>query len=656
METIIKKISLEPYITRFPVCWPALSGGTNYDTNTSDVVVHYVDGDCPMANYGQIPLGVCVSKTVTGETIHYDIVFHDPENEVEGEDEMVLPYQTLQRWFLEMLAYRRVLYSESCHGPFSSMVEYYTAIFKEKDNLSAMALDVLYKEHGGNEFYDWLTGNYFVMLNLEEEYYNNGSVSGMTRQEWDDILLNIGTSYMTYPEVVSFLGKMTEWKSKINPDNNCGESQDCCRCIDYKSCGGDLVKGMLEDWLRKINGNISNNNQKLKIDTKIQNLYPEVDICLSLKNKIEDFGVMESCATDFVPGRRYITKDICIAEDDVWILSGNTSYCEESFDASKGWGRYLDWYNSEHSNNNDNETETTLIYSGRTTSSLDLFIRQDALVDGRGHTLPGYFEPNKVSLFPQPGENTLLDLLYKPGTCVNVSLVTDNGSDTSNEFTGDVLSSITVYYKDEHDNIRGTTVFNERNNYDMVKTIFDIENSDTYQSSSTHILYADFTYYKDLSFKYVNGSTQTDNNRLYISGDVGTAIEYVDHCRLELSTCRYYLSKKEVYPLRYYKVVKDIESVYSDEQRDTVNVAMCDFKFRPAKFKSPPIVMSPVFRKEELLGFSMQENPVNNIYINRGYATVLDRHLRIGEICNYEQLQKYGNGIFTIFNTDEDVV
>ena len=44
------------------------------------------------------------------------------------------------------------------------------------------------------------------------------------------------------------------------------------------------------------------------------------------------------------------------------------------------------------------------------------------------------------------------------------------------------------------------------------------------------------------------------------------------------------------------------------------------------------------------------ENPVDNIYIDRGYATVLDRHLRIGEISTYEQLEKYGNGIFQMYD------
>jgi hypothetical protein len=64
---------------------------------------------------------------------------------------------------------------------------------------------------------------------------------------------------------------------------------------------------------------------------------------------------------------------------------------------------------------------------------------------------------------------------------------------------------------------------------------------------------------------------------------------------------------------------------------------------------------SPLLRKEELLPFWNTESPVDNIYIDRGYATALDRHLRIGEVGNYEQLEKYGNGIFRIFNADEDI-
>ena len=52
----------------------------------------------------------------------------------------------------------------------------------------------------------------------------------------------------------------------------------------------------------------------------------------------------------------------------------------------------------------------------------------------------------------------------------------------------------------------------------------------------------------------------------------------------------------------------------------------------------------------------MLENLTNNIYIDRGYATVLDRHLRLGEISSLEALEKYGNGSFNLINLEEETV
>ena len=157
-------------------------------------------------------------------------------------------------------------------------------------------------------------------------------------------------------------------------------------------------------------------------------------------------------------------------------------------------------------------------------------------------------------------------------------------------------------------------------------------------------IYADFTYYRDCTF---SGSS------VAISGE--TYVKCIDHCTIEDDTCQYHISQTESYPIRYYNVIKDVEKRYSDENNIEVDVAMCDFFFKPSVFNDIPVVMTPVLRQEELLGFSRLEKPVDNIYIDRGYATVLDRHLRIGEVRDFEQLEKYGNGLFELFDDDKEV-
>ena len=130
--------------------------------------------------------------------------------------------------------------------------------------------------------------------------------------------------------------------------------------------------------------------------------------------------------------------------------------------------------------------------------------------------------------------------------------------------------------------------------------------------------------------------------------------EFVDHCTIDESVCQYHISETYPYPLRYYKVNMDTETRFSYEHDKTVSVDMCDFIFNISKMTPMKHKATPLFRKEELLPFANAEIPVDNIYIDRGYTTVLDRRLRLGEITSYEQLEKYGNGIFKFPDDGED--
>ena len=133
-------------------------------------------------------------------------------------------------------------------------------------------------------------------------------------------------------------------------------------------------------------------------------------------------------------------------------------------------------------------------------------------------------------------------------------------------------------------------------------------------------------------------------------------LKCIDHCTLEMQTGSYWLNYNESYPVRYYKVNKDAEETYSYEKGGYIEVAMCDWFLEPSVYEDNGSVVSPAIRKEELLGYSMPETLTNNIYIDRGYSTVLDKHLKMGEISSLEALEKYGNGSFNIINLEEETI
>ena len=87
-----------------------------------------------------------------------------------------------------------------------------------------------------------------------------------------------------------------------------------------------------------------------------------------------------------------------------------------------------------------------------------------------------------------------------------------------------------------------------------------------------------------------------------------------------------------------------------------VSVEMCDWYLYPSSYDSENTVISPSIRKDELIGYSMPETVENNIYIDREYATALDKHLRFGEVNSLESMEKYGNGTFKLINLEEETL
>lgn len=632
MEALSKKVSLEPITSRFPVLYPSLKKGKVcfIQPDSTDNVGN--------AFYGAIPLGV--NEGICGEYINFtpemDEMYHGK----------TIHYYELQKWMNKFNHYYSLVRSSECRDEFSSVSDFYLRTFPDGvDIAEAERLDTEFTEHGGEAFYNWLIDNYFAMLDLKREY--NVISSQCTYLEWLTFVNNLGRDCLYYPDVIQFYGKMLKW-SKLN----CNDPKNCCDCSDFKGFGGSLMLTVLSTWVQKIQSNI------LKINTHVsslgykeqQELIPKFYFNIPIKSKIEDLGTYVSFSKEFVPGRKYIKGEVCSYDNDVYILENEDSYNDMSFNKTV-WSRYYDVFKSKKENEQylPYAWHSTELLSGWTVSSLNSFIRKEDTVDGIGNTLPGYFEPYSGSTFVQPAENSILDFMYVPGTTDKLTFLMEEYG--KKIYTCDLLLSIRFYYKD----LEGAQMA------ESVATIGDDillkigEASEKANMNMIHgrpndgNIYADFTYLKNTM------ATYNENGDIKSYGD--GQIWCTDHCTIELSTCQYYLSQTEFYPLRYYKVNQDIQTRYSDENQAYVDVAMCEWKFNPeVSGKDNVYTATPLLMKEEFTPFQMVENTVDNIYIDRGYATILDRHLRIGEIRNYDQLEKYGNGIFQILNADEEVV
>ena len=149
-------------------------------------------------------------------------------------------------------------------------------------------------------------------------------------------------------------------------------------------------------------------------------------------------------------------------------------------------------------------------------------------------------------------------------------------------------------------------------------------------------------------------------------------IKYVDTLTLNLDEIPYYIDNDTSYPINYYRIGRDMSStIPNDNVNGFVNVNRSRFEmpiliYKKVDDKVVPnsdiftsdklfndynnMVISPLFRQDGYFGFDLNQKVESDIYVNRGSAAVLDRHIKLGEIESMEALENYGNKWFNIFN------
>ena len=635
MQRITKKITLEQFKSRLPLSYPAINDGKITFVNKDNLKVN-ING-----NYNAIPLSL--SENICGQFS----TFTSRMGEEYGGS--VLPYNTIKKWYTEFLQYYELIYHNQCNIPFSSATDYFVSIYgSDVNGYDAYSqMDENHTMHGGDKFYRWLIDNYFIILDFRNEYFkalDDGVDVSMSYPEWMGCLEELSTYIMSFPDVIEFYGELTDlYVAKLNHTLN------CCDVNKYEAMGGDSMYRLVDNWVNKTNDRIEKINKL--VEYYKEELIPSATISININKKVEDLGNFISFSKEYVPGKSYNRMNVCTYNNDVYILMSGDGNTEDpktgrpTFDTN-GWKKYSEYYRATHPEE-FYEYEPLFEISGRTVSSLDAFERTIDTIDMLGHSMPGYYKASKLSKFMQPAEGTMLDIRLEIGKVINDSKLENE------QYVGDVLWCANIFFKDLDGNIILSSV---QTCYEGDSFLSKVENCiasmDNYEEIYENRIYVDFVYYKGCKFQY-------DKNKIKLLDEPNgskVGIRCVDHCYLMEESVAYYLSSNVCYPIRYYEIYKDIEEHYSEEYNKQIKVVMCDWYLQPAAYDLNDVVISPGFRREETIGFSSPESTNENIYIDRGYATVLDKHLKICEVASYESLEKYGNGSFHLINLEEERV
>lgn len=78
------------------------------------------------------------------------------------------------------------------------------------------------------------------------------------------------------------------------------------------------------------------------------------------------------------------------------------------------------------------------------------------------------------------------------------------------------------------------------------------------------------------------------------------------------------------------------------------NTSATTFSFSAQGWNMTNISLSAITKEEYLFGVTSQPEVQSDLFIDRGITAVLERHLKLSEITNVDELQRYGRGYYTL--------
>lgn len=634
MENVFVKISLEPHKTRLPLIFPSIiDGKVNYVSSGSTLE------DRKNGNYGGIPLNL------EPKIVGYLNKFTPEMAEKYGNYEKVFSYSEILEMFTFFQKYYSYLYSNE--SVYEDMQEYVNSVrvTTEGEKESLLEMDKTFKEYGGNKFYKWLIDYYFGMIDFHMEYCNYHDISiGETPLKWIKCVEKL-PSVLYYVDACEFYHRIVQMHDKFKDIDNiskCASIEACCECAEYFSYGGNELYDILSAWMERM----ANNLEYLK--NVSNNEVANISLSVNFKKKIEDFGNFHIFSKEFIAGEEYNIGNVCTYNNEVYVLIDGKGF---KIDESTGipifdptcWEKYITCYNRKNKDYGielDNISDDYII-SGRTSSILEEF--QSYSMDVMSNPLPGIYDNSNLAGCPHPSENTVIQLPYKIGEVINMERIDDT------HYKGDILYCAHFYPCDANGNEIGSVKFSTYANENMMESINQaIENAHELEYWD-EIVGVDFEYYKGAILAYAYGAFEVTKKNGKPLG-----VKCIDKCRLELKNTLYYLSANDSYPIQYYDINYDLETRKDNTYGKDVTCKMCDFYIYPKCYEGNynNLIAAPIFRKDESLGFSGPEKVTDNIYIDRGYATVIDRHLKVCEVNSLDELITYGNGSFEVIDIE----
>jgi hypothetical protein len=293
--------------------------------------------------------------------------------------------------------------------------------------------------------------------------------------------------------------------------------------------------------------------------------------------------------------------------------------------------------------------------TGYTDSKIGTLIDSTPVVDEMNNELPGSFtikmyadieNSSENSHYIKPYDGCRLDFLYHVGS---VSGLEKNDELPEDRFYGNILTKMDLFYVNE---------FGEKVSIEW-ETLDDIE-----EAINEYIdIYFDITYHIGAVIHRIENASDK-SVRFELDTNYLNGVKYTDTVKVTDEVADYYMADGTSFLVKYFNLLSDFENngLYayprtrfemslssvkmisvSENGNISCNGGAVEFEMVDGK-NVRDYIAAPVFRQDFNLASSYYQNIEANIYIDRGIASAIDKHLKLQEIRTLEAMENAGNG------------
>ena len=547
-------------------------------------------------------------------------------------------FQTLVIWYRFFKHYYSVINTETCSG--SS----YT--YNEDDgieytlNITPDVMDT-FNRLGGNQTYVWLRT---ILENLYEVPTDGG------------IDFTYFPQFLTWWDIKRHLNVIQSAQAEAE---NYEDPKKCCILQKmYEKYGGKENMDIILKWLRdKSYSGTSFTKEDLTI--------PSVNIDICLTNNVSNVGSMSELAEEWTPGEDYMSGSLVTYEGDLYKrneiskpLSGSYFYDTDQ--------RVIEFYSEGYdmysaSVPSDGEHETS-IRSGQTESKLTEFTDKKMLYDNLGNRMEGSYSEAIT------GDGITIDIPYHQYNTSQLQK-TDvpyilNSSDPNlgpaamkmYEVVGNILSSITAYYKDGSGNRIDETELKWNNEEENIKKLNEMYQNAPKEEETDDNVYLEFTYINGATMRVVEDTEGgVVNGFHYAVTDSANCVWYKDEQMLIMEKATYYTSTNSSFWIYRYKLQPSrTVTVKNSVTNSLIVYGICDFYYEYVESTEKDEcgnVMEPFASRGYELGISGPPSIDSDVYVQRGLSSAFEKYISLGSIQTFEALENYQNHAFNIISS-----